>query len=185
MTFAGLIFPLGAPAQQKSNQAAITRLGYIPHPDYVAQLLSDIKTLNDRSERQQEKLKAAEGEERKKLLEDIRLTDQRSMEKQVEVLEFSYIINTDKYDQNTATIRELQQKRKTKEHQMQLSYLISEAAKNQKLAVDMLQESKSYNQAAAKLGSLANAEEKLLQALSQQNEALALLKKGGETASAK
>src|SRR3954470_5525706 len=93
---------LNAPVRSSS-----TGLSVIPHPDYVSQLLSEVNSMNAKSERLR-KQAADNGPGSSDLLVMANSLDQKSREKRTEAYQVNFQINSALYKENKKTIAGLQ-----------------------------------------------------------------------------
>jgi hypothetical protein len=165
-------------------RSSSTGLSVIPHPDYVSQLLSEINSMNAKSERLR-KQAADNGPGSADLLAMANSLDEKSREKRTEAYQVNFQINSALYKENKKTISGLQKKNNAEEHKMHLAFLMKDSEKNVRRAEDLYEEGLMQKNPTLKLGTLDNAEEAILLAIRQQQEIIEIQRPANSVATTK
>jgi hypothetical protein len=115
-------------------------------------------------------------EEKKALFAEANRLYKQAVVKQMEASELSSLITKEKFNKNASDLTALVELNKVNDKATERAKdLIIEAAKAIKIAKEIREEAYAWTGLAAKLGNMGNAEEKELEALYMQNEAIDLL----------
>jgi hypothetical protein len=178
LTSALLASCLSTSAQRKTSaKQTDEEIILMPHPEYVSELLNEVNLMNTKVERLRIQAGKMQGTDKTVLNDEADALEQHAQKKHIEALELDYSINSRLYQENRQQVNSLLQTGNVRENNSHVQFLLTESTRNKKTATEMREESNSQKDAANKLGSLDNAEEKILLALRQQNEILVLLRK--------
>lgn len=184
-----------AAAQSSENKRILTRLGGKTVPDNMTaenplavktanlsgesernDLLKLADALNYQSRRLRRDAELKNGNEKNQMLAEADKFEQNSLLKQIQASEIFGTINQVKFNSNKETIDKLIASAEIDEAKKARSrVLITSSEKNMQMAKDLRQEAYRFSNLATKLGTLSNAEDKEITALSDQSKAIDIL----------
>lgn len=163
--------------QAKSSKTSLPEITPEVSPGKAESLLKEADQITIMATALRKEAKTAQPERKSKLMQEAQDLDYIAMNKQVEASEINGKLNLKKYLSNRNVINNMIELHEGKPILNHTRYLITESEKNMKIARELRQEASAQSHLPSKLGTMSNAEEKELLALSNQNDAISMLKK--------
>lgn len=160
----------------KSSKTSLPEITPQISQGQVDRLLREAEEISLKATALRREAKASQADQKNMLIGQAAKLEQNAMSKQVVAGEMTGELNMRKYLSNRSTIDHMIDLHKGKPILNHAKFLITESEKNIKVAHELRKEASTLSHLPSRLGTMSNAEEKEILALSNQDDAIGMLK---------